>query len=135
MVRRAHYILFVSDQRASARFFARVLLREPSLDVPGMTEFDLRDGAVLGLMPEAGIKRLLGERLPDPALARGVPRGEIYLLVDDPAAYHARALEAGAKELSPLLDRDWGHRASYCLDADGHVVAFATEAVVRARTQ
>ena len=33
------------------------------LDVPGMTEYELARGAVLGLMPEAGIRRLLGERL------------------------------------------------------------------------
>lgn len=32
-----------------------------------MTEFRLSDDHVLRLMPEAGIKRLLGERLPDPA--------------------------------------------------------------------
>lgn len=91
-----------------------------------MTEFEI-GGAVLGLMPEAGIKRLLGDGLPDPGRARGVPRAEIYLVVDDPAAYHARALAAGARELSPLTLRDWGHDVAYSLDRDGHVLAFARE--------
>jgi len=121
----AHLILYVADQKRSARFYAAALARTPRLDVPGMTEFDLGGGAVLGLMPAAGIKRLLGDALPDPAAASGVPRAELYLLVDDPAAAHRRALDAGARELSPLGPRGWGHDAAYSLDPDGHVLAFA----------
>jgi catechol 2,3-dioxygenase-like lactoylglutathione lyase family enzyme len=123
-----HWILYVADQARSTRFYRAALACAPRLDVPGMTEFGLPGGAVLGLMPEASIRRLLGAVLPDPARARGVPRAELYLLVDDPAAAHARALAAGAHELSPLLPRDWGHVAAYALDPDGHVVAFARAA-------
>lgn len=91
-----------------------------------MTEFELGGGAVLGLMPEAGIRRLLGEALPDPAPARGVPRAELYLrLIEDPAPFMARAEAAGARLLSPLQARGWGDRAGYLLDPDGHVLAFA----------
>lgn len=121
----AHLILYVADQAASARFYAAALGRQPRLDVPGMTEFELGGGAVLGLMPVTGIKRLLGGGLPDPARAAGVPRAELYLLVADPRAHHQRALAAGARELSPLARRDWGHEAAYSLDLDGHVLAFA----------
>lgn len=121
---RAHLILYVRDQGAASRFYRAVLARDARLDVPGMTEIEI-GGAVLGLMPEAGIRRLLGDKIPDPASARGVPRAEIYLLVDDPAAFHARALANGARELSPLAQRDWGHVAAYCMDPDGHVIAFA----------
>ncbi len=121
----SHFILYVADQARSAAFYRHALALEPRLDVPGMTEFDLPGGGVLGLMPEAGIRRLLGAALADPATARGVPRAELYLMVPDPAAAHARALEAGATELSPLLPRDWGHAAAYALDPDGHVLAFA----------
>lgn len=121
----AHFILYVADQARAAAFYRAALAREPRLDVPGMTEFDLGGGAVLGLMPEAGIRRLLGPLLPDPAQAHGAPRAELYLLVEDAGAAHARALAAGAKELSPLLPRDWGHRAAYSLDPEGHVLAFA----------
>ncbi len=121
----SYFVLYVARQDQSARFYAAVLGVPPRLDVPGMTEFTLPGGGVLGLMPEAGIKALLGSALPDPARASGVPRAELYLLVEDPASYHARALNAGARELSPLLPRDWGHNAAYSMDQDGHVLACA----------
>lgn len=124
---KAHFILYVSDQKASSGFYERVLGKGPRLDVPGMTEFDLSEGGVLGLMPQAGIKRLLGGKLPDPARASGIPRAELYLLTEDPAGHHQRALDNGAVELSPLTLRDWGHEAAYSLDPDGHVLAFARE--------
>ena len=120
-----NFILYVSDQAASARFYSAVLALPPALDVPGMTEFRLGEGATLGLMPVSGIRRLLGPSLPDPGSAAGVPRAELYLTVPDPAAHHQRALEHGAKELSPLEPRDWGDLAAYSLDPDGHVLAFA----------
>lgn len=123
-IARAHFILFVRDQAASTSFFRAVLALEPTLDVPGMTEFTLSTQGVLGLMPEAGVVRLLGDAH-DPARGRGSVRGELYLIVDDPAVYHARAIAAGARELSPLGPRDWGHDAGYALDPDGHVLAFA----------
>ncbi|MBX3274230.1 MAG: VOC family protein [Sandaracinaceae bacterium] len=122
----AHFVLFVRDQRASAAFYRRVLAVEPRLDVPGMTELSLGDGCVLGLMPRDGIARLLEGRA-DPRGPAGLARAELYLLVDDPAAYHARALAAGAEELSPLAPRDWGHVAAYSRDLDGYVLAFARE--------
>lgn len=121
----ALFVLYVADQAASRDFYARVLDRAPQLDVPGMTEFALADGAALGLMPRAGIRRLLGPALPDPAQAAGVPRAELYLRVLDAASHHARALAAGAVELAPLASRDWGEAVAYALDPDGHVLAFA----------
>lgn len=126
MVGPAHLILYVAGQSAATAFWTAVLDRPPALDVPGMTEFRLTEGTVLGLMPEADIVELLGPTLPDPAGARGTPRCEVYLVVDDPAAYHDRALAAGARELSPLAPRNWGDTAAYSLDPDGHVLAFAT---------
>jgi uncharacterized protein len=126
-VTKTHFILYVRDQAASTAFYAHVLGCAPSLDVPGMTEFTLSGGSVLGLMPETGIKRLLGERLPDPAGGRGIPRCEVYLVVSDPGGCHRRALEVGAVELSGLEGRDWGARVAYSLDPDGHVLAFAQE--------
>ncbi|MBK6568135.1 VOC family protein [Candidatus Aalborgicola defluviihabitans] len=122
----SHFILYVSDQARSTAFYAAVLDLAPRLNVPGMTEFLLPSGGVLGLMPEAGIKNLLGPALPDPSLARGIPRAEVYLLTEDALSYHRRALAAGAKELSGFKVRDWGHTAAYSLDPDCHVLAFAT---------
>lgn len=118
---KAHFILYVEDQAESTRFYSEVLGTAPDLNVPGMTEFRLGDDAVLGLMPTAGASRLLGREM-EPASG---PRAEVYLLVDDPEAYHRRALAAGAEEASPLSTRDWGHVAAYSIDPSGHVLAFA----------
>jgi catechol 2,3-dioxygenase-like lactoylglutathione lyase family enzyme len=52
-MRYAMFILYVRDQQTSRDFYARTLGLEPVLDVPGMTEFQLTDSAILGLMPEA----------------------------------------------------------------------------------
>lgn len=120
------FILYVRDQARSARFYAAVLDAAPILDVPGMTEFALGGDARLGLMPEAGIRRLLGDAIRDPAAASGVPRAELYLSRDDAPALHARALEAGARPLSDWAPRDWGDHAAYVADPDGHVLALAT---------
>lgn len=122
----SHFILYVGDQDRSTSFYAHVLAVQPRLHVPGMTEFDLPGGAVLGLMPISGIRSLLGEALPDPSAAQGTPRAELYLVVANPQALHSRALEAGATEISPLLARNWGDLVAYSLDPDGHVVAFAS---------
>jgi hypothetical protein len=80
---KSHFILYVRDQTASVKFYSAVLDATPILDVPGMTEFQLSADCVLGLMAERGIKKLLAPNLPDPSLASGIPRAEIYLIVDD----------------------------------------------------
>lgn len=121
----SHFILYVKDQNRSTEFYETVLKTAPRLNVPGMTEFLLSPECVLGLMPENGIKRLLGSKLPDPALANGVPRTELYLIVDEASEYLARALSLGATLVSDLSPRDWGDTVAYCLDEDGHVLAFA----------
>lgn len=121
---RAHFILFVRDPKRSRDFYEAVLGASPTLDVPGMTEFSL-GGAVLGLMPEAGIERLLEGQI---APREGTqPRAELYLVVDDARAAFERAVSAGARVLSPPTLRDWGHVAGYALDLDGHVLALANE--------
>lgn len=120
-----HFILYVSDQETSTSFYAELLGIEPRLHVPGMTEFGLAPGAVLGLMPAAGIRALLGDVLPDPASAAGIPRAELYLYVDDPQSYYERAVGLGARELGAPAVRAWGDVAGYVLDPDGHVIAFA----------
>jgi catechol 2,3-dioxygenase-like lactoylglutathione lyase family enzyme len=123
---KALFILYVRDQETSTRFYATVLDKEPTLHVPGMTEFTLIDNSKLGLMPVTGIKRLL-PGLPDPAKAAGIPRSEVYLTVPNAAEYHRRALAAGAAELSGLAKRSWGDLVAYSLDPDGHVLAFAED--------
>lgn len=57
MLTKSHFILYVRDQARSTQFYRAVLDAAPLLEVPGMTELQLSGGAVLGLMPEAGIVR------------------------------------------------------------------------------
>lgn len=123
----AHFILYVKHQEKSKIFYSETLNLIPKLDVPGMTEFQIFDRTILGLMPEKGIISLLGDSIRDPSGAHGIPRAELYLIVDEPEKYHARALKSGAKELSSYQKRSWGHMAAYCSDPDGHVLAFAKE--------
>ena len=120
----AEFILYVADQTRSRNFYRTVLAMEPTLDVPGMTEFDL-GGCNLGLMPEAGIARIVTPALPHPGQANGIARGELYLLVTTAEEFVGRCRAANALEVSPLLVRDWGHRVAYFADPDGHVLAIA----------
>lgn len=122
-------ILYVSDQARSKAFYREVLQLEPTLDVPGMTEFDLSPSCKLGLMPEQGIAKILSDKTPHPATGSGIPRCEIYIVTDDIARYYAQAKKAGALLVNDLQDRDWGHRVCYFADPDGHVVAFAQKIV------
>lgn len=131
---KANTILYVRDQQRATEFYSSVLCVQPTLNVPGMTEFQLSDAHVLGLMPEAGIKRLLGEKLPDPSASSGVPRAEVYLTVENPERLHDLALANGARELSPYQVRNWGDSAAYSLDPDGHVLVFAKSSLVKSES-
>jgi len=124
MIVRSHFILYVTDQEASRKFYESVLAQAPKLHVPGMTEFVIGESVIVGLMPECGILRLLSLsilQIPD----LNQVRGELYLVVDHPEAYHERALLAGARVLSPMSPRDWGDSVAYSLDPNGYVLAFA----------
>lgn len=112
-------ILYVEDQGRAASFYEKVLGVSPTLDVPGMTEFDL-GGVTLGLMPMQGILDLL----PGVATGRG-QRCELYLRRTDADALLSRAVSAGGQLLQPISRRSWGEDVGYALDADGHVLAVA----------
>lgn len=121
------FILYVADQEKSKVFYQNVLQLEPVVDVPGMTEFTLKNGVLFGLMPNDGIVHTLGNTLPHPNKGQGIPRCELYLKLDDARSYIDRALNAGAKLLSSMQERPWGDTAGYVADPDGHVLAFAEE--------
>lgn len=120
----AEFILYVKDQQRSRDLYRFLLDREQVLDVPGMTEFDL-GGCKLGLMPSNRIARIITPALPHPDDCHGVPRCELYLLVDALDAAIARAMHAGLAVISPAADQDWGDKVAYFADPDGHVIALA----------
>ncbi len=102
------FILYIKDQLKSRNFYAHVLGIEPVLDVPGMTEFTLSESAILGLMTEQGISKILGESVPHPQSGSGIPRCEIYLFVDNPNEYIDRLSAAGGKIISKTLNYETG---------------------------
>lgn len=118
-------ILYVADQKRSAQFYETILHKKPLLDVPGMTEFQISDSFLLGLMPESGIAKILNNKTKHPASGNGIPRCELYLIVGDPQEALQHALAAGAKEISQAETRSWGDTVAYCSDPDGHIIAFA----------
>jgi len=124
MIKKGMTILYVSDQETSKIFYESLLQVQPHLHVPGMTEFHLEAGLVLGLMPVAGIRRLLGNDV-FPETTTGNPCAELYLQVDNAGDYLGRASQIGAEVISKVALRDWGDRVGYCLDPDRHVLAFA----------
>lgn len=122
---KAIFIIYVKDQAQSRDFYKAVLQSEPTLDVPGMTEFSLSDSSFLGIMPEKGIASIIGKSVPHPETGNGIPRCELYLFVDDPMEYYKRLVDAGGKGISDPERRSWGDIVSYGADPDGHIVAFA----------
>lgn len=118
-------IFYVSDQQASTEFYTRLFRQEPVLNVPGMTEFELAANCKLGLMPNHGIAKILGEQLPHPASGNGIPRCELYLLVADVISEYENALHSGAQLIQKVTAMDWGDSVCYFADPDGHVIAFA----------
>jgi uncharacterized glyoxalase superfamily protein PhnB len=118
-------IIYVADQERSRSFYETVLEKKPLLHVPGMTEFKLTNDFLLGIMPESGIVKILGNKMPDPRTGNGIPRCELYLLVNDPERSLQQAIRSGAKEISPAELRSWGDIVAYCSDPDGHIIAFA----------
>jgi lactoylglutathione lyase len=121
----AEFILFVQDQQRSRDFYAAILGQLPSLDVPGMSEFELGPSSKLGLMPANGIAKIITPSTPHPSAGQGIPRCELYLLVENAIEFCHRAMRAGALVVSELSPRDWGHRVAYFADWDGHILAIA----------
>jgi predicted enzyme related to lactoylglutathione lyase len=122
------FIVYVRDQEKSRTFYEDLFGCKPVLHVPGMTEFQLADNVSFGIMPEAGIMRILNNKIPNPALANGIPRCELYLYVDDPDAYYTRLVKAGGTGISKAEIRNWGDTVAYGSDSDGNILAFARKA-------
>ena len=127
MTTQLEFILYVSNQEKSRNFYQILLQQNPSLDVPGMTEFTINEFVKIGLMPNDGISKIITPKLPHPTSGNGIPRCELYLQVDNIEILFEEAKKAGAKEVSPIALRDWGDYVGYLTDFDGHVIALATK--------
>ncbi len=118
-------ILYCKNQQVSRDFYSNILNQIPVLDVPGMTEFLITPEVKLGLMPETGIVKILGNNVPNPSKGNGIPRCELYVYVKNVVNSYNNSLKFGAKEINPPKFRDWGDMVGYVSDIDGHIVAFA----------
>jgi uncharacterized glyoxalase superfamily protein PhnB len=130
-VQQFEIILYVKDQKRSRDFYSAIFQKQPGLDVPGMTEFMLTENVKLGLMPESRIAKILSGKTPHPSEGNGIPRCELYLHIDNIEAAFNLAIKAGAKEINPIQERDWGDTVGYLTDYDGHVIAFAKSTPVK----
>lgn|SRR5690554_4704490 len=124
-IRLIETILYVNDQEKSCNFYSKIFRKPPDFHVPGMTEFIFAENCKIGLMPNKGIAKILGDKMPHPETGNGIPRCELYLYVDDIEKEFENALNSGATLISEIADRDWGDRVCYFADPDGHILAFA----------
>lgn len=118
-------IFYVKDLAKSKEFYASVFEISPTLDVQGMVEFSLASGFKLGLMPEAGIAKIICPIMPNPALGNGIPRSELYIKHNNHLKYFNNAIKNKAIIISEPAARDWGDTVSYVADLDGHIIALA----------
>lgn len=121
----SEFILYVENQEKSTGFYTKLFRKEPVLNVPGMTEFQLNETTKLGLMPNSGIQKILQDKTPDPASGNGIPRCELYFFVENLEETFENAINCGAKLISPIEERNWGDWVCYFADPDGHILAFA----------
>lgn len=111
MIQNTMFVLAVPDLERSGAFYRDALgftIRE--MGDPGWRMFE-RDGC-----------RIMAGACPDamPADQLGDHAYFAYLVVDDAAAYHARAVAAGAQITKPLRDEPWGMREFGLRSVDGH---------------
>jgi len=123
--KKIHFILYVENQQLSTGFYEKIFRKKAQLNVPGMSEFELADNIVLGLMPNAGIAKILEDKMPSPETGTGIPRCELYLYSDQVDSEYENIKNLNMDIISPLQDRNWGDKAFYFADPDGHIIVFA----------
>jgi len=124
-IQHTEIILYVKDQQKSTEFYQNIFGKEPDLKVPGMTEFILNNFCKIGLMPNDGIAKIITPDLPHPNSGNGIPRCELYFIVENLQEEYENIKNLGVKIISKIEPRNWGDNAFYFSDLDGHVIAFA----------
>jgi len=122
-------ILYVEDVAATLAFYEEAfgLSRRFFQEEGGMAYGELETGATrLAFANLAIAAQSLGRApiLPDPA---GPPLGfEIALTIGDVPALHARALAAGAANVSDPTTKPWGQTVAYVRDKAGFLIELCT---------
>ena len=76
-------------------------------------------------MPESGIAKILLPVTKHPNTGNGIPRNELYIIVEDVNTVFNNALANGAILVKKKKKRDWGDTVGYIQDFDGHIIAIA----------
>jgi uncharacterized glyoxalase superfamily protein PhnB len=118
------------DAPAAIEWLCRAFGFERHLVVPGNEEgeiahAELRFGNGMVMLGSAG-KHGGGwdELMTTPREIGGRNTQSLYVIVEDPAAHHARAVAAGAEIVMPLETKDYGGSGYSCRDLEGHVWSF-----------
>ena len=101
------------------------LAKKAGMDEENYKSFKLPGGGVLSLLPAGSLEKFFGEGLPQRFQGKPTTLAEIYIVVDNPEAMFDKALQLGCRKLRDPERMEWGHRAAYCINHDGHILAFA----------
>jgi predicted enzyme related to lactoylglutathione lyase len=123
-MRLALIILAVRDLSRAVTFYRAAFGWAQTVDVPVYAEFALPGSLRLGLYQREGFGRNTGQ-LPMAVPEGGLSGTELYLYTEDLPSAATRLMELGARQLSPIAQRDWGDEVAYFADPDGNVLALA----------
>ena len=117
-------ILAVDDVARAAAFYVAAFGWTRTVEVPVYVELALPGGMRLGVYERHGYGANTG-RAPIRIDPGEIGPTELYLRTDDLDGAVARAMDAGARMLSPCAMRAWGDDVAYLADLDGNVIALA----------
>jgi PhnB protein len=118
--------LIVDDAAKIIEFYKRGLGAQEVLRMPGP------GGRIMHAEVKVGDSIIMmGEEPPDKPIMRspksaGVRTASLYVYVPDVDTTFKRALDAGAKVVTPITDMFWGDRMGTIEDPSGHHVSLAT---------
>ncbi len=116
--------LFVTDPRASRRFYEQVFEAEPIFADEVSCAFRL-GGLIVNLLAEPAAVELVAPA--EIGEAGSPPRFQLTIEVADVDVAAARLAGLGVEFLNGPLDRPWGLRTAAFADPDGHVWELAAD--------
>jgi lactoylglutathione lyase len=126
-MRFGYTILYVRDVEASLDFYERAFGQQRRLLHESGEYAELETGTTTLAFAS---RELAAGNLPEGASAgpEDVPRSafEICFVSDDVEGDHARALEAGAQEVSQPQVKPWGQHVGYVRDPEGNLIELAS---------
>jgi uncharacterized glyoxalase superfamily protein PhnB len=114
-------VLIYKDAQAAIDFLERAFGFERQTvheDDGSVQHAELRFGSELVMLSSAASG--------DALFKQGIGRSSLYLVIEDPDAHHARAVEAGAELARELRDEDYGSRGYTARDPEGNLWSFGT---------